>query len=1367
MNGPQEVSEAAHRIQESARSYGNKAANLIALQDILVNNVPDFCPLADLNLQAHLDKYSGTWRGLLLDFQNAQGEGEDISPEASIVLSALREEIMRTFKEHSLDDAKLVDFLNAIQQKDPSATFMVRSTGEEDTIDLANPGGNESIAAVAPNIQSISDAMGRVIASYFSEKSLKQRLLSKSDITKDVFIPVLIQKMIGEPINGCGVPEQAVRSGVMYTGQAFTRIQVAPGHGELVVNSKGLFDTFSVTRENIVYPEIRLKQYRLIPSDDGLQLTENTKNLQKSASISPDVAQKLTAMGREIEAYYGMPMDVEFVYDPAIDKLYIVQARPIPAGMSKTIQPSSVPPTQIPTLNAYIKEGRIEKKSAAVITSAGFAAQLITRPEEILIFESISAALEHYLDLGQEDASQIKAVVVRQLAPPNSHEAAQFNLMGIPVLQVDQLSEVDNWSKTENLKLMIDPQRSQILNLSKYYLPPMTSSELRDALQTEELLVEGVFTHPVTPVTVLPLSINLDENSASPSALLGDRIKHQPQEVLTELHEKMQPVERTEHDRGHVYTQLLSNIDSLEAAPAGEPMLSLSKIRYALYRVARINNELETLFPQLMLLCDEIEGSLKRIADPSQNNADLRAEHLSLLAKLKSLVSFPGASNTFSHSIKQVMQEEKSRQSVDAAYYEGLDAEQADFMTEFLKLGKIGFNQEDKERWVHFVRDCVKHKEALPVLASVVKFYVDNQLESNLINADLKQAMDKNRPLKALKTLHDQCEQTKKEFYTFKLGEAKNRILAWEQRIPEWGNGAQFDDLWREYQKDMAHLITTLKIDDSQSMITQQSILNLVLLLADVMDKTNKSFKSSPDNMSKKQEVVVEQFARLLKPYYDLMSVWVMRIPDETIEKMYHKSSDGRSTNKQVMLDNMKSVLEKSNRTMQELSSSSQFSVASAKIGSGANFNRSFVNFKEQITLEDLFSLIHQNILSSVSIIKQINSPISLSTLPKELQPLFDAIKASKMDLLSVKHQFPVLALEFNYTMKNHSASFILEYDQNTQNVTLKGDVFGHNAENRMNILAQLINLDVEIFDVEQRQSAVYSQDKQCLTYAWTIPASRLEDVSVGIINHIKQYDWLITEINSNPRVLTDTYQTYVNTFISQNKFNLIHKIPNWQQCNDALNSSEIATKLESEEFVTNMIAQMNDPAMDPELIFFIVFKLAESLEDPDRFLSSLNVITSPTPETTMLLLKFMSGRGCTKGTFNLMINHIQQNQNYLRDNYGVTPLFIAAQQGYHLAVNLLKNKLPNEPVKYSVESLTHEFKDTESWTKVNELIQQQLNNGVRPDSILIYPMQIAEIMGHSVAAKYLEQITLPLISLSPESSAKDAESASEHKLGH
>ena len=82
-----------------------------------------------------------------------------------------------------------------VEGMDEQKKQMVRSTGDEDRVDVANYGGNESVPS---DFDSISSSIGKVISSYFSENSMSQRLKSGEKITeKPPLMPCLIQEVIG------------------------------------------------------------------------------------------------------------------------------------------------------------------------------------------------------------------------------------------------------------------------------------------------------------------------------------------------------------------------------------------------------------------------------------------------------------------------------------------------------------------------------------------------------------------------------------------------------------------------------------------------------------------------------------------------------------------------------------------------------------------------------------------------------------------------------------------------------------------------------------------------------------------------------------------------------------------------------------------------------------------------------------------------------------------------------------------------------------------------------------------------------------------------------------------------------------------
>src|SRR6185295_14173354 len=165
------------RLQKFNTHYGNKAANLNELKHFIAGlptslkdkvQVPEICPLSDEAIQDYLNQHAPGWKALWDKFVEAHGKANYLHPLVIPYLSELQQLIKDTFKKNPFPHNE--HFAKEIKEK--NSDLMVRSTGKEDDIIAANPGGNESVSAVKPDVASISEAMGIVVASYFSEKSL-------------------------------------------------------------------------------------------------------------------------------------------------------------------------------------------------------------------------------------------------------------------------------------------------------------------------------------------------------------------------------------------------------------------------------------------------------------------------------------------------------------------------------------------------------------------------------------------------------------------------------------------------------------------------------------------------------------------------------------------------------------------------------------------------------------------------------------------------------------------------------------------------------------------------------------------------------------------------------------------------------------------------------------------------------------------------------------------------------------------------------------------------------------------------------------------------------------------------------------------
>jgi pyruvate,water dikinase len=106
-------------------------------------------------------------------------------------------------------------------------------------------------------------------------------------------------------------------------------INAAWGLGEAVVGSLVTPDTIVVdknTGRTSAY-EVAGKELMTVRTATGTEEIPVATKLRKKRVLTERQAAQLAALGKKIEAYYHMPMDVEWALEK--DKLYIVQARPI------------------------------------------------------------------------------------------------------------------------------------------------------------------------------------------------------------------------------------------------------------------------------------------------------------------------------------------------------------------------------------------------------------------------------------------------------------------------------------------------------------------------------------------------------------------------------------------------------------------------------------------------------------------------------------------------------------------------------------------------------------------------------------------------------------------------------------------------------------------------------------------------------------------------------------------------------------------------------------------------------------------------------------------------------------------------------
>lgn len=734
-----QIETVADRIKKNGSLYGNKSANLMELDEISkhVNNkairvqVPEIFPLSDEFIRSHLDKYAVSgwfsgydWSALWQEFVTLQGTNTVLTEDAKSKLQLLRDTITTIFSRYPIEGV-----IEQIQLP-PDTLFMVRSTGEEDTVEVANPGGNKSVAAVGLDRVSMSRAIGVVVASYLSEKSLTQRLLSGDDISKPSFMPVLIQRMIGEKLNQNN-RNDIVISGVMYANRDHVSLDVAPGFGELIVNSKGAFDTYEMnTATGIVHAQIHQKDERMVPVETEelneigskkrkLIFKDNPNDVKTQPSLTQIDAKAIMELGKEIADHYEMPMDIEFAYDPQQKTLCLLQARPIPQNKKVKNVPSAIAPDQWLEL---LKDDSVKRLKCDVASKGHNAAIVISHNNEVIAEKEVGDALKRYL----KDSSQqntVRAVVVQNEAPASSHEVAFFHSQGIPVLHVaDQLSAFEEMIKAGvDIAVVIDPQRQVILDMSRKV---NNHHDAEQELKKRKIIVNGLyFSSASSDATMMVFDYEI---SAAVKTLLTMYLSCNDQVNIK-----------------NAYTQLLQCIEQIETVTAGDKNeAAFAALRKAAVLFKKLGTSQRAknkstphaaLFQRAMLSIAEIhfflEDYSKQVLDQDTNITKLQYV-LDAAAKLKGLVMSPGKAGLFSDSIRQIAENNKATQGVSTQ----AAGKNLEYLREFLKFSNHAFKKNIRSDWGVFATSCSSSPYTRNLLASIIAMAVKYHIESELIN---------------------------------------------------------------------------------------------------------------------------------------------------------------------------------------------------------------------------------------------------------------------------------------------------------------------------------------------------------------------------------------------------------------------------------------------------------------------------------------------------------------------------------------------------------------------------------------------------------------------------------------------------------
>jgi hypothetical protein len=1010
--------------EAEALSKGNKAANLLRLESIIQTHGITQCSVPKFQGIKHdeivsLLRTSGAWVQITQSWQGFQGElakNQGLTQEAQEHLQAIRNIInQQNFTTANIcQNAERKEELQRFLQdaETNKQLLMVRSTGREDGKDLSNAGGNASVSSVTPLDDQLDLPIKEVLSSYFSEKSILQRIIGNdARLQSDLpFMPVLLQVMIGE-CSGL-TPDEIPLSGVMYSTegegntQGVTAIQATRGHNEAVVNGLAAVDEYYINAQSSIYPVVRNKPTRLKTENGKLVSVPNEVSTQNKSTLTKKQLLKLKRLAILLEREYGYPVDVEFVIQG--EMLYLVQARPIE---KKALEPSFI------SKEVFNQAADKEKIQATMIGVGSATTRLIQDPSEVIIADNVRQALDEYLKrVAQDPAAQdkIQAIIVKEMAPSTSHEASIFRRQKKAVFCIEDTQ----------------PIKAHLENNKKMYADPQRSCIFCKELEEEGLLEQGWFSHPIAQnISILPEFFGA--NAPIPS--LEQKVKISLQELM----------------------RLLKEEEDITKARIAADLL-LNKVYFAIQREVKqensaintyIKQHLEGLYRQLYIV---IEDHKKMLADPTAQPID-RLYSVNFIEAL--FLQVPHTTTVAGLSLGALLKTEAQEKGL----FKELDIQQSartEYLVQCAKVGEYALVPEIRAHWMSFVKnglnrasveDLKSFSTLIHTLASLDALplwfntsFVKVIDEENQLSPLLQEFKDAERFLTQLKSIDS-------AFKAFSITGFDNP-LAWEQ---QW---QLFTDL---VDTNIAVLLTGI---DQTNPLGKQMAAAVLKNIIDTFDASIKALTGSSNytDMAKKTAYFESMTTKYGELFEKLSAISFLQ---QDLEALCPPARNDSTI--ATYIEGVKELFSFIDPTKDQFVPSDTFNVAGATLGSKADFNRSigkpprgdFLDKDPRPTLENIFSLIHQNLLVITSAINK-QEEIQEQVLPKEFAALQKQFRESLKYEMNGKFFIPFLTgvewtkehirYSYNLTMGNHSCTFEIFYSTSTQKCSIQSFFIGN-----------------------------------------------------------------------------------------------------------------------------------------------------------------------------------------------------------------------------------------------------------------------------------------------------------------------------------
>ncbi|MCY8755748.1 phosphoenolpyruvate synthase [Bacillus haynesii] len=293
---------------------GGKGLNLGELSKVQGIQVPEGFCVTTVGFQKAI-KQNKTFQALLDQLTLLKVEDRDQIGEIS-------RKIRHTILEVEIPSNVVKEVTRYLSRFGEEHAYAVRSSATAEDLPYASFAGQQDTYLNIIGKEAILQHISKCWASLFTERAVIYRIQNGFD-HRHVYSSVIIQRMV--------FPQA---SGILFTADPITSnrkllsIDAGFGLGEALVSGLVSPDCYKVQNGQIIDKRITAKKLAIYGRKrGGTETKQIDPDQQMSQTLTDRQILQLERIGRQIEAHFGQPQDIEWCL--ADDTFYIVQSRPI------------------------------------------------------------------------------------------------------------------------------------------------------------------------------------------------------------------------------------------------------------------------------------------------------------------------------------------------------------------------------------------------------------------------------------------------------------------------------------------------------------------------------------------------------------------------------------------------------------------------------------------------------------------------------------------------------------------------------------------------------------------------------------------------------------------------------------------------------------------------------------------------------------------------------------------------------------------------------------------------------------------------------------------------------------------------------